>query len=336
MGSTYSGHSGVDRHHLSFISSRSAQLVGFSGQGSIKSFHCLLRLLELEPFFLTNSVVLWMGVSRSSPDYTRLPPVARLTVCVYIEIPKYSMPYYEVANFVTVVKTNMIDKMRSAYGILKTTALRIRHQVSRRASQRSQLLQYLTCTHSEVWSQLATTPQCQFTIGYRQSKKKRRNRDRSAICNAKHGIGTGRRVICHRGVSDSTDRAHPLCRSHSARTEMSFSDVEVDRVTGSIYSADPGVDRYHLISISSYHTMKIHCMITNFCSHSVCPGFCGSTQMCESSMPCSIISSHPICPILEPELLFVMHSVWMSPELQGTVDSVLPAYQLHQFTTMAT
>ena len=32
----------------------------------------------------------------------------------------------------------------------------------------------------------------------------------------------------------------------------------VDRVTGSIYLADPGVDRYHLISISSYHTMEIH------------------------------------------------------------------------------
>ena len=32
----------------------------------------------------------------------------------------------------------------------------------------------------------------------------------------------------------------------------------VDRVTGSIYSADPRVDRYHLISISSYHTMEIH------------------------------------------------------------------------------
>jgi len=34
--------------------------------------------------------------------------------------------------------------------------------------------------------------------------------------------------------------------------------TEVDRVMGSIYSADPGVDRHHLISISSYHTMKIH------------------------------------------------------------------------------
>ena len=33
---------------------------------------------------------------------------------------------------------------------------------------------------------------------------------------------------------------------------------EVERVMGSIYSADPGVDRQHLISISSSHTMKIH------------------------------------------------------------------------------
>jgi len=34
--------------------------------------------------------------------------------------------------------------------------------------------------------------------------------------------------------------------------------TEGDRVMGSIYSADPGVDRHHLISISTYHTMKIH------------------------------------------------------------------------------
>jgi len=33
---------------------------------------------------------------------------------------------------------------------------------------------------------------------------------------------------------------------------------EVDRVTGSIYSADLAVHRHHLISTSSYHTMKIH------------------------------------------------------------------------------
>ena len=50
------------------------------------------------------------------------------------------MPYYEVANLVTITKTNMIDEMPCAYGTLRTTALRIRHQVSRRAAQRSQLL----------------------------------------------------------------------------------------------------------------------------------------------------------------------------------------------------
>jgi len=49
------------------------------------------------------------------------------------------MPYYEVANLVTVTKMNMIDEMPCAYGTLRTTALRIRHQVSRRAAQRSQL-----------------------------------------------------------------------------------------------------------------------------------------------------------------------------------------------------
>jgi len=34
--------------------------------------------------------------------------------------------------------------------------------------------------------------------------------------------------------------------------------IEVDWVTGSIYSGDPRVDRHHLIFISFYHTMKIH------------------------------------------------------------------------------
>jgi len=34
--------------------------------------------------------------------------------------------------------------------------------------------------------------------------------------------------------------------------------TEVDRVTGSMYSADPRVGRYHPISIPFYHTMKTH------------------------------------------------------------------------------
>jgi len=70
MGSTYLGDPEVDRHHLLFISSGSMQLRGFSRPGIIISSHSLPRLLKLELFFLTNSVV------------------ARLTVCTYIEILK--------------------------------------------------------------------------------------------------------------------------------------------------------------------------------------------------------------------------------------------------------
>ena len=99
-----------------FISSGSTQLRGFTRPGSFISSHFLPRLLELERFFLTHSVV------------------ARLTVCIYIEILQYCMPYHEVANLVSVTNTNMIDEMPCAYGTLRTTALRIWHQVSRRAA----------------------------------------------------------------------------------------------------------------------------------------------------------------------------------------------------------
>jgi len=43
------------------------------------------------------------------------------------------MPYYDVANLVTVTKTNMIDEMPCGYGTLRTTGVRIWHQVSCRA-----------------------------------------------------------------------------------------------------------------------------------------------------------------------------------------------------------
>jgi len=79
-------------------------------------------------------------------------------------------------------------------------------------------------THSDVWSQLPTTPECLFKIGDRQSEKKLRNCDRRAICNATRGIDAGRGAIRHRGVSDGSDGARPLWQSHSARTEMLFAD----------------------------------------------------------------------------------------------------------------
>jgi len=79
-------------------------------------------------------------------------------------------------------------------------------------------------THSDVSSQLPTTPECIFKIGDQQSEKKLRNCDRRAICNATRGIDAGHGVIRHRGISDGSDGARPLWRSHSARTEMFFAD----------------------------------------------------------------------------------------------------------------
>jgi len=80
-------------------------------------------------------------------------------------------------------------------------------------------------THSDIWSQLATMPQCLFEIGDRQSEKKRWNGDQRAICDAPHGLDARRGVIRHRGVSDGSDGARPLSRSHSARTDMFFADA---------------------------------------------------------------------------------------------------------------
>jgi len=54
------------------------------------------------------------------------------------------MPYHDVANLVTLTKTNMIDEMRCGYGTLRTTGVRIRDQVSRRPAQMSLPLQNLT------------------------------------------------------------------------------------------------------------------------------------------------------------------------------------------------
>jgi hypothetical protein len=43
------------------------------------------------------------------------------------------MPYYDVANLVTVTKTNMIDEMPCGCGTLRTAGVRIWHQVCDRA-----------------------------------------------------------------------------------------------------------------------------------------------------------------------------------------------------------
>jgi len=85
-------------------------------------------------------------------------------------------------------------------------------------------------THSDVWSPLATTPQCSFTIGYRQSQKKWQNCYRRAIWNATNHFGAGHGVVCHRGGSDGSGGARPLWRSHSAWTEMFFADVVIKKI----------------------------------------------------------------------------------------------------------
>jgi len=79
-------------------------------------------------------------------------------------------------------------------------------------------------THSDVWSQLATTPNCVFPIGYRQSRKKWRNCNRRAIHNATRSIGARRAAVCNRGVSASSDGVRSLRPCHSAWTEMFFAD----------------------------------------------------------------------------------------------------------------
>jgi len=79
-------------------------------------------------------------------------------------------------------------------------------------------------TYSDVLSQLATTPGCVFKIRDWQSEKKWQNGDRRAICNATRCIDARRRVHRHQGVSNGSDGARPLWRSHSARTEMFFAD----------------------------------------------------------------------------------------------------------------
>ena len=100
--------------------------------------------------------------------------------------------------------------------------------------------------------------------------------------------------------------------------------TEVERVTGSIYSADPGVDRHDLISILSYHTMKIHTL--SFPAFGLTRDIMDPRNCVASSTLGSIISSHPIPSLLEPELLFLMNSLWMLREVWRSVDGGLSAF----------
>jgi hypothetical protein len=74
------------------------------------------------------------------------------------------MPHYDVVNLVTVTKTNMIDEMACGYGTISTAVVRIWHQVSCRAAQRSQLLQNLTILQVNSCSILNAPPSLQVLL----------------------------------------------------------------------------------------------------------------------------------------------------------------------------
>jgi len=79
-------------------------------------------------------------------------------------------------------------------------------------------------THSNILSQLATTREWSFKIGDWPNAKRQWNSERRAIYNATRCIDSRCGVIRHRGVSDGSDGARPLWRSHSTRTEYFFAD----------------------------------------------------------------------------------------------------------------
>ena len=82
-------------------------------------------------------------------------------------------------------------------------------------------------THSDVWSELAITPERSFNIGEKHKKMIQWHSDRWAICKVTHGIEAGRGVIVQRGVCNRCDAAHPIWQSHSAQPDTVFADENV-------------------------------------------------------------------------------------------------------------
>jgi len=76
------------------------------------------------------------SVSKSSSEYAGVRSAARLTWCILIVILRFYVPYYDVANHLTITEMNMIDEMHWGWGILSTTVVRIRHQISHSTTQR--------------------------------------------------------------------------------------------------------------------------------------------------------------------------------------------------------
>jgi len=68
-------------------------------------------------------------------------------------------------------------------------------------------------TDSDVWSELAKTPEWSLKIGDQQNVKNCWNSDQRVIRNVTHWVDARRGVIRHRGVSDGSNGARPLWRS---------------------------------------------------------------------------------------------------------------------------
>jgi len=79
------------------------------------------------------------------------------------------MPYYDVANLVTVAKTNMTDEMPCGCGTPRTTGVRIWHQVSRRACAEVSAALEVSC-RPVLWSQLLLKSPADLHRGLNSSK----------------------------------------------------------------------------------------------------------------------------------------------------------------------
>jgi len=90
--------------------------------------------------------------------------------------------------------------------------------------------------------------------------------------------------------------------------------AEMDGVMGGIHLGGPGVDSLHgildLIS-SSYHTTNYTLNLSHFLiSLALSETPCGSAQLRVSLQPGSIIPSHPLPTLLEPDPPCLTNAVW--------------------------
>jgi hypothetical protein len=145
------------------------------------------------------------------------------------------MPYYDVANLVTVTKTNMIDEMPCGYGTLRTTGVRIRHQVSRRPAQRSPQLQNLTILIVKSRSILNAPPSLQVLSGAWEN----------ALAQSESILQSSRGGWEHLEVHRSTGEGYRSVErfAYGFRTELHFADVLSVCVRGSPLAVIMGLAR---------------------------------------------------------------------------------------------